>query len=379
MKATPVVFLLFALATGLSSGQAAERAPVDVLVPPKTLPFDQQPRKGSVYPYGAKRDALVYVRITVNEKGEVTEAELEDGGFHSEEFVRAALTRARSLRFSPATLNGQPVEYKGVTLPLLYRIYGPEGQIKGVTKEFRSEAVKVQKLIQERDFAGAEHQATWMLSEKVALSYEFAVLQATLADSYARVGQYHAAIEAARAATARAGMSSQSYTPGGPLPKISDTELMLPKDQLAQLLRLRFALDDAQGNYLDGLRAHADLQALGLVVAEDPTTARFQEMLRIVQSSPTLKAHARISSKNWKHDLLFHSFTVSGVHGGSLRKIWLTCGDFRRILDYTTDSEWRIPDRYSGCSAAFEGDKDTEFDIIEFRDAPGVAPATVAN
>jgi TonB family protein len=378
MKAAPIALLLFALAT-TAPGMAAERAPMDVLVPPKSLPFDQQTRKGSVYPSGARRDALVYLRITVSEKGDVTEVELEDGGFHSDEFVRAAMLRARSLRFSPATLNGQPVEYKGVTLPLLFRIYGPEGQIKGVTREFRSEAVKVQKLIQGRDFAGAEHHATWMLSEKVALSYEFAVLQATLADSYARVGQYHAALEAARAATARAGMSSQNYTPGGPLPKISDAELMLPKDQLAQQLRLRFALDDSQGNYLDGLRAHADLQALGLVVAEDPTSARFQEMLRMVQTSPTLKAHARIGSKNWRHDLLFHSFTVSGVRGGSLRKIWLMCGDFRRILDYTPDSEWRIPDRYSGCSAAFEGDTGTEFDVIEFRDAPGVAPATATN
>lgn len=378
MKAAATLVALLAIAVTLP-GLGAQSAVVDVLIPPKTLPFDQQPRKSSMYPYGALRDALVYLRVDVSDKGEVTHVELEEGGFHSDEFVRAAISRARTVRFSPATLNGQPVEYKGVIFPLLFRLVGPEGQIKSVTKQFRSEAVKVQKLIQEKDFAGAEHHANWMLAEKVALSYEFAVLQATLADSYARVGQYHAALEAVRIATTRAGMTSQAYSPGGPLPGISDSELLLPRSQLAQLLRLRFALADSQGTYLDALRAHADLQALGLVVAEDPTMARFQEVLRIVQTAPTLKAHARVVSKRWTHALMFHGFTVAGVTGGSLRKIWLTCGDFRRILDYVPDAEWRIPNRYSGCSAAFEGDPGTEFDIVEFRDAPGIAPAAAAN
>ncbi len=378
MKATATLIALLAIASA-SPCRGAEGTTVDVLIPPKTLPFDQQPHKGSMYPYGARRDALVYMRIDVSDKGEVTQVELEEGGFHSDEFVRAAMSRARTLRFSPATLNGQPVGYKGVILPLLFRLVGPDGQIKSVTKEFRSEALKVQKLIQEKDFASAEHHATWMLSEKVALSYEFAVLQATLADSYARVGQYHAALEAVRTATTRTGMASQPYAPGGPLPKISDSELLLPRSQMAQLLRLRFALADSQGIYLDALRAHADLQALGLVIAEDPTMARFHEILRIVQTAPTLKAHAKVASKRWSHGLMFHRFTVAGITGGSLQKIWLTCGDFRRILDYVPDAEWRIPNRYSGCSAAFEGDPGTEFDIIEFRDALGAEPATAAN
>lgn len=362
----------------MPSSRSAEATTPDVLVPPKSLPYAQQPRT-NFYPYGGRRDALIYLRCTISEKGEVTDVELEEGGFHSEEFVRAAKAMARSIRFYPATLNGQPVEYKGIILPVSFRLGGPEGPAKGVTKEFRSEALKVQKLIQSKDYAGAEHHATWMLAEKVALTYEFAVLQATLADSYARVGQYHAALQAVRAATARIGMGSTPYEPGGPLPKISDSELLLPRDQLAQLLRLRFGLDDSQGFYLDALRAHADLQALGLVGAEDPTTPRFQELLKIVQSAPSLKAHVRLGQKNWGHALLFHRFTVADVKGGTLRKIWLTCGDYRRILDYTQDSEWQIPNRYSQCSAAFEGEAGTDFDIIEFRDAPGTTPVSTTN
>jgi hypothetical protein len=331
------------------------------------------------YPFPPSRDALVYLLCTVSAKGEVTEAELDEGGFHNEEFVRAAKKLAMAVRFSPATLNGQPVEYKGARMPVRFRMGIRKGETRGVTKEFRSEALKVQKLIQDRDFAGAEHHATWMLSEKVALTLEYDVLQSTLADTYARVGQYHPAIEAVRSVTARAGMNSQAYIPGGPLPKISDNELSLPRSQLAQLLRLRFVLDDSQGFYLDALRAHADLQALGLVISEDPTMARFQSLLQIVQTTPTLKGHIKLGQKNWRHDLMFHQFTISNVAGGSIKKIWLTCGDFRRVLEFAPGLEWRIPPKYSECSAAFEGDPDTEFDIVEFRDGTQAVPVVTSH
>lgn len=367
--------LLFAgITLACAALRAAEAPPAAVVIPPKVIESSTR-AFGSHYPVGARRDALVYVRFNVNARGEVTDAEVDEGGFYSPEFQRAALATVKSLRFEPATLNGQPVEYMGERFGIGYMTGDSSGNpIKGVTREFRSEALKAQKLIQAGDFAGAEHHASWMMSEKVALRYEFAVLQSTLADTYARTGQHHLALAAAREVTARFGMKTELYEPGGPLPKLSAANFLLPKDQMAQLLRLRFVLADSLGFSLDALRAHADLQALGLVVEEDPTTPRFRELLRSVQATPEMKGHARLGQRGWTHPFLFHRFTIAGVRGGAVRRISLSCAGFRRELDFMPDTEWGIPSKYRNCSARFDGDPGAEFDIIEFRDAQGAGP-----
>lgn len=349
--------------------RAAEAPTAAVVIPPKVIESTTR-AFGSHYPVGARRDALVYVRFNVNARGEVTDAEVDEGGFYSPEFQRAALATVKSLRFEPATLNGQPVEYMGERFGIGYMTGDSSGNpIKGVTRDFRSEALKAQKLIQAGDYAGAEHHANWMMAEKVALRFEFAVLQSTLADTYARTGQHHLALVAAREATSRLGMKTDLYEPGGSLPKLAAANFLLTKDQLAQLLRLRFVLADSLGFSLDALRAHADLQALGLVVEEDPTMARFRELLRGVLATPAVKGHARLGERGWNHSFLFHRFTIAGVRAGAVRKISLGCAGFRRELDFMPDAEWSIPSKYRNCSARFDGDPGTEFDIIEFRDA----------
>ena len=366
----PVAVALF---LGCMALRAAETTPSAVLIPPKVVESTLR-AFGSHYPVGARRDALVYVRFNVNARGEVTDAEVDEGGFYSPEFQRAALATLKSLRFEPATLNGQPVEYMGERVGIGFMTGDSSGKpVKGVTREFRFEALKAQKLIRAGDYAGAEHHANWMMAEKVALRYEFAVLQSTLADTYARTGQHHLALVAAREVTARFGMNSDVYEPGGPLPKLSASNFLLPKDQMAQLLRLRFVLADSLGFYLDALRAHADLQALGLAAEEDPTMPRYRELLRIVQTAPAVKGHARLGQRGWGHSFLFHRFTIAGVRGGSVSRISLSCAGFRRELDFKPDAEWGIPAKYRNCSARIEGDPGTEFDIIEFRDAPDSA------
>ncbi len=72
--------------------------------------------------------------------------------------------------------------------PLVQRIhfsFQMTREEQGVTPEFRAELGKVDQLIKEKDFAGAHFHAQWMLRERVRFNYEYAVLQALLAQTLA--------------------------------------------------------------------------------------------------------------------------------------------------------------------------------------------------
>ena len=98
---------------------------------------------------------------------------------------------------------------------------------------------------------------------------------------------------------------------------------------------------------------------------------RFQELVKLVQTAPSLTARARLGQYNWRHELTLRRFTVTNVRSGSLRVITLGCAGAGRKLDYARDTEWTVPEKFGRCSIIFEGDPGTEFDIVEFRDAAG--------
>jgi len=363
---------IFALSVASSAGITAEAtAPPSVvrLVPPR-LDKDQL-SLDRFYPEPQDREALVYVGFRLTAKGEVADPVIEEGGFHDKRFTDAALKIVRQLRFKPAMLDGTPVDYPDAKIPVRFSLPGSDGHgIRGVTEEFRKEAKKVGELIEKKDVAGAHFHAQWMMAEKVKLAYEFALLQATLAETHARSGNLHRALTASREVTAYTGMGFHDYEPGGPLPKVSLHDFLLPKELLGYMLQLRFNLASSLGFYLDALRAHADLQALGMVPAGDPTMATFQKLLEAVQTVPMLRARARIDeAREWNHELWFHNFSVRSVRNGSLQQIQLRCGTGNtRELVYVPDAEWNVPERWKYCDVRFIGSPGTEFDIVEFRD-----------
>ncbi|HET9766599.1 MAG TPA: energy transducer TonB, partial [Thermoanaerobaculia bacterium] len=103
-----------ALPTDVATGQAAPSG----YTPPKLLA-----RPNPTYPAIAQRmrkEATVVVRVLVDERGRVAEAELkgEQKGFG---FDQSALQAAKGARFAAATQSGQPV--KGwVDLPIHFKL-----------------------------------------------------------------------------------------------------------------------------------------------------------------------------------------------------------------------------------------------------------------
>lgn len=66
-----------------------------------------------------------------------------------------------------------------------------------------------------------------MLSEKVRNDYEYAILQTTLADSFARNSSIHRATTVIRYVTRRSTFRVQEYEPDGPLPAVTIKDFAL--------------------------------------------------------------------------------------------------------------------------------------------------------
>jgi TonB family protein len=368
MRNTSTLLWLSCLQTVSSLATEAEEPQIAKIAaattPPRMLPKKDQPT--FPYPGFPDREALVYVRFNLSAEGKPEDVEIDDGGFHEERFSAAAKRLAPKLRFAPATLNGQPVPAYGLRIPFRFSI---EIERQGVTPEFRREVNTVSKLIKDKNFAGAHFHAQWMMSEKVQYSYEYGLLQATLAQTHALMGNTHRALAASRDATARTRMALDDYVPGGPLPHLAPDDFFFPKELIGGVLRLRFQLAASQGFYLDALKSHAYLQALNLVPADDPSMKAFDKILQHVSTSPMLVANARIDEEEtWRHGLFYKTFGIAAVTNGTIKDIAMNCAGYRRILSFKPDVVWTIPGKWNGCVATFKGTPGTEFRIVEYRD-----------
>lgn len=378
--------MLIAL-TILALGQApiadAAQALADKGVPGKVRPpkaMEYQPDFRKYYP-DPLRYALVFVQLQVSAEGEVLDARLAEGGYHDRDSERAAVQIARKVRLMPATLDEKPVEWNGI-MPV--RFYGMDVSAtrRVVSDEFRAEAGKVQDFLERKDFSGAQFHAQWMLSEKVRNDYEYAILQTTLADSFARNNNLHRALTVIRDVTRRSSFRVPEYEPGGPLPSITvkDFALWRTPFELEHLLRLRFILADSQGLYLDALRAHADMQALGFIKADDPTLGRFGALLKKLHEDPVVTGHVRLDDRtSWPHSLTRSRFRVSNVRSGRIDEIALNCPGYKRTVTTEPDVDIQIPGEWHGCDSVFKGTTGTEFDIVEYRDAADATPVVTSN
>lgn len=147
---------------------------------PRTYEAAKQLKLDVRWPGEVTREAYVIVEFDVLANGKTANVRVADGGFHEKRFADAALLAVRRSTWQPRRLNGVAVDSPGMRKGIRFSIQEME---PGVTKEFLDEARKVEDLLKKGDFAGGEFHAQWMLAEKVTLNYEYALLQAQLAQT----------------------------------------------------------------------------------------------------------------------------------------------------------------------------------------------------
>jgi hypothetical protein len=270
-------------------------------------------------------------------------------------------------------VNGQAIETRGHRMPFRFAV-GTKPAV-GVTPEFAREVRKVVELASKKDFAGAHFHAEWMLAEKTRLLYEFAALKATMANTYADIGEVHTALAASREATTRSSMSLEEYVPGGPFPRNSEKNYVLSRGVTSALLRLRFRLDASLGFMLDAANAYAELQGLGDLAADDPFIGYGNQVIDALTSGKDLVGKARLGDKGtWTHVLYRDSFTLADING-KVESLYLQCAGRSRQIPFVPDVDWSVPASWGRCGVVFAGNPGSTFTIIEVDAAALDSPA----
>jgi hypothetical protein len=309
-----------------------------------------------------QREALVIVRLTVDENGRVEDVSLAEGGFHTPEFVAAAVMGARHSRYKPATLDGKPVRSTSLQ-PFNFSL--PKAR-EGISPEFRKELNRVAELTSAGDYAGAYHHAEWMLAEKATLVYEAAVLNAQLARSSAAVGDLHHALGYARAATERRSVPAQGSEVDDPIEPNDPKRYVLPKEIVIDQLRLRMGAAAANGLLLEVATAYRELAGIAALQDGDPFRKLGQDSVQILLSRQPLVGKLRIDESGHRdHTPLHRNFSIGNVRG-KVDAIVVDCIVKTQRLVHDPEQQWTIPAAWQGCSLRIEGTPDTELQITEY-------------
>lgn len=314
----------------------------------------------------SSREAMVYVQFLVSTEGIPTEVKvLQDRGFHTDIFRNAAMKYVRGMRFKPATRDGVPVVYGPLTQSIRFGLDLAREE-QGVTPEFRRELDAVVKFMKDGDYAGAQFHAEWMLREKVKLGYEFAVLQAQLAQTLANVERYDEALAATWAATSRTSSDSAGFRIGDPPPPNDIEKYLLPKDLVVYLLELRMRLLAKQGDVLRALKTYNELAGLEELKADDPRTALANKLVEILQSNDALlfKGQVKANQEFWSHELFRPRFSTRNV-SGKLSIVHLHCrGEFAQF-EFEADKIWTLPSGWEGCIVELYGEPGATLEFVE--------------
>lgn len=319
------------------------------------------------WPGAADREALVVLQFDLLVSGEIANISVRETGFHEKRFVDAAIRSLRNARGVPRRLDGVPVDTFGLLQPFTFSL---DIDNPGITREFRREVEKIGELIRKGDAAGAHAHAQQMLAGKVILQYEYAVLQAQLGETFARVGNYPEALAAISQATER--KTSQHDFPRlrDTIPPNHASAYLLPKEWVTQLLELRMRLYASEGQYINALQSWYELAGLASPKDDHPMAQLARQMTDAIRGTEPLMAKGTILRRAWTHYLSRRAFTITDLQG-RVDSLELNCSAQKRVLAFVPDVEWKIPDSWGDCSAMFWGPPGTRFTVIELADAPG--------
>lgn len=320
-------------------------------------------------------EGMVYVRFMVSAKGEPTEIEImKDHGFFSTELEKLSLKYVKGMRFAPATNNGVPTVFGPLVQRINFSIQMKKEE-QGVTPEFRAELEKVDQLIKEKDYAGAHFHAQWMLREKVTFNYEYAVLQAQLAQTLALDGRVDEALQAAWGATSRSGTESTGFTVGEAPPPNDPSNYLLPRPVIVYLLDLRMRLLAQKGQVLGALKTYNELAGLEAIQDSDPRMVFAGKLTEILQGNSPLAFDGEVTREYWSHDLYHPRFTVTQVDG-TLGKGHLHCRGEYREFDFVPGEVWTVPTGWERCTVEFYGEPGTKIKFVEMPANVEVKPDT---
>jgi hypothetical protein len=321
------------------------------------------------WPGAMGREAVVSLEFDVLADGSVSNIRVSDEGFHEKRFVEASIRALKGARVTPRRINGEAVEVRGLRQRFLF---GDPEQQQGIHKDFQRELKKVEKLIRSGDIPAAEHQAQWMLSEKVRLRYEYAVLQSQLAVTYAENGNVYQAIRAARLATVRLTQDQQQLQflqVLASIPPNSPSNYLLATFRVIDLLKLRMRLAASQGLLLEALQSYYELAGLVRLEPDDPIMMQAKDWTaKILGNDPLVGKRELVGENTWiLHDLSRRRFRIVDTESAD-PAFSLQCSVSVDWLLPKTGDVYEIPAHWGNCKIMLRGKPGKKLEIVELAD-----------
>jgi hypothetical protein len=299
-------------------------------------------------------------------EGKVANIRVTDDGFHEKRFVDSAIASLKRTKWQPRRVNGAAVDSLDIRQAFRFSIHDME---PGITKEFKTEAKKVEELLKKGDYAGGEFHAQWMLTEKVTLKYEYAILQAQLSQTYAGLGRIADAVRKVARATARSDRRPEFLQLLDAPPANKASNYLLEQELIVQLLGFRMELLAAQGLALEAMQTYYELAGLETPSPGDPLTALAARLTAQIRGTGDLRGQVEMGSEEgvWRQYLSRRRFTLEKVEG-NIRQLSLVCAANSQVLEYQPGVEWTVPEGWGVCAARIDVEPGSKFVFVEFPD-----------
>jgi len=309
------------------------------------------------------QEGWVTLSFVVDADGRVIDPIVEDSSGQPE-FERAALKAAARQRYTPATVDGTPVEQ--CATQVLYRFAIP-GMQSGARKEFRERFIEAQKHIDSGDRDTATRILEEMLEACSLNNYESTRLHLLRYDLCEKYGELDCMLESIRRAES------------------GDGAYMEP-DLYREVLQATAAVEIKAELYRDALTTIEKRNKLKPPLPDNhPLRLAAAEILDQMNSDKNLVFSGKIGFRtgcdvgapNWRHQLLRREFSVDAVQG-KLDKLEIRC-DWRRTTDVISpDKAWKVPANWGNCQVFVFGDSDATLRLVEYPLIAGDKGATVA-
>lgn len=362
-KNQPALYVSFLalLVTGLCHAQ----------IKPPSVKGDNQLNIGRLN--GPPRDHLIVVDLNIRQDGTVGDTELVTG-FYDESYKSAALPALRKLRFEPAKLNGEPVQFYGYRLVLTTRRSFTTSTHPGFQDDYRN----VTALTQSGDFAGAEAFIQGLIRNQIVTVFEYAFLNSALVPIYTKLKRPYDALRASRNATLRSGHQEAEYFVGTRIQANDpDWPYFLPKEMLVGALRQRFAVALGLERYGEAGAAYRELNALEPLAAGDPVAVLATDLENRRRSPEPLKTHGKIANGEWEYSPTRRVISVQVSPAAAVRSLDVKCSLHRETRGFEPEVKWVLPPPWGPCTLTFRGDDNAELLVTEnMLPAPGAARST---
>ena len=306
------------------------------------------------YPQGAAaswREGWVILSYVVSKEGEVTEVMIEDSS-GSQEFERAARRAVSRWRYSPAMLDGQPVEQSMTRARSLFVL---DKSSDGASRAFVRKADRIQKLIREGDLEAANEMLLDLQYEERHNLYEdawfwwlkYAHLEVSgeadnqeLIESLQRaIGYYDEYLPPELFVSAVLRLYGLH---------VQELEFRSAKTVAERLLQSESASKTEQYPQIEQL--HASLRQLDAVIEGDSI----------------LTLDGRVGRYDyWVHELSRRSFSLDQIQG-EIEVVDIRCArGTTRYYSVAQDVKWSIPESWGDCGVYIKGKEGTTFAFYE--------------